>query len=102
MELQFTMADGKVMVNLDGNIYAEEAAILRERLFQYVDAGYIFFQFDARNLNYIDSSGLGVLIAIHKRTLQLGGKVEIFNLRGVVNELFELTRLSRVFDIKES
>jgi len=40
-----------------------------------------------------------VLISIHKRCLQKGGRMTVTGLRGMVEELFKLTRLDLVFDV---
>lgn len=93
--------DDKVMVKLDGSMYAEDAAFLRERLLEYVGNGSSRFVIDMALVDYIDSSGLGVLVAIQKRALQKGGEVAITGLKGIVKELFELTRLDRVFIVRE-
>lgn len=100
MKQDFSVADGKVMVGLSGSMYVEEAAVLRERLLEYSDKGYNQFVINMGGVDYIDSSGLGVLVAIHKRAVQKGGEVVLTGLRGVVKELFDLTRLSKVFTIK--
>lgn len=99
MKQEYSVADGKVKVSLSGSMYVEEAAVLRERLLDYADKGYKLFFIDMSGVDYIDSSGLGVLVAIHKRAVQKGGEVELHGLRGVVKELFELTRLTKVFTI---
>jgi anti-sigma B factor antagonist len=90
----------KVMVKLDGSMYVEDAADLRERLLAYSGQGYNRFVIDMTLVDYIDSSGLGVLVAIQKRALQQGGEVAITGLKGIVKELFELTRLDRVFTVR--
>ncbi|AGA70545.1 anti-sigma-factor antagonist [Desulfitobacterium dichloroeliminans LMG P-21439] len=89
----------EVQVELEGKIYVEDAAILRENLLQLIDQGKTRFIFDMSKLNYIDSSGLGVLVAIHKRTIERGGGIVVKGLQGAVKELFSLTRLNRVFEI---
>ena len=58
------------------------------------------FLLDLEKVDYIDSSGLGVLVAINKRTLQNRGKLIIKGINGLVKELFELTRLTKVFEIQ--
>ena len=100
MEFQIIESGGKVNVTLSGNLYVESVTKLREECLQYIADGKIHFVFDMHNLEYIDSSGLGVLITVQKRVLQRGGKVIIRNMRGTVKELFELTRLDKVFDIE--
>ncbi|MGI1659850.1 MAG: STAS domain-containing protein [Desulfitobacterium sp.] len=89
----------EVQVELEGKIYVEDAAILRENLLQLIEKGKTHFIFDMTKLNYIDSSGLGVLVAIHKRAVERGGGIVVKGLQGAVKELFLLTRLNRVFEI---
>ena len=90
---------GQVVVTLSGKIYVEDAAAIRENLLQYINQGHKNFLISLEQVNYIDSSGLGVLVAVQKRALENGGQVVLSGLHGAVRELFELTRLTRVFDI---
>ena len=97
---EITVTDNHVVVNLSGSIYVEEAAQIRESLIGYIEKGHKTFVVDLGNADYIDSSGLGTLVAIQKRALQNGGSVIIKNLKGLVKDLFELTRLTKVFEIQ--
>lgn len=90
----------QVMVALSGKIYIEVATAIREKLFPYLEEGVRSFIINVERVEYIDSSGLGVLVAIQKKAAKQGGGVTIEGLNGHVKELFELTRLTRVFDIK--
>ncbi|WNS75415.1 STAS domain-containing protein [Bacillus sp. DTU_2020_1000418_1_SI_GHA_SEK_038] len=99
MEISATQPN-MIKVELEGNLYVEGATELRERLLQQIDKGVHTMEFDMNGLNYIDSSGLGVLIAIHKRCVQKGGALKIFGVKGNIKELFELTRLNKVFDLE--
>jgi len=47
----------------------------------------------------VDSSGLGALIALHKTMCARGGCVRILNPTPSVQQILELTRLHRVFEI---
>ena len=47
----------------------------------------------------IDSSGLGALISLHKTMCARGGSVQIINPTSSVQQILELTRLHRVFEI---
>ncbi|MGE5704213.1 MAG: STAS domain-containing protein [Clostridia bacterium] len=97
MNYQITTGNGSVGVSLEGDIYVEESAHIREELLQYISDGYKNLRIDMSRVTFIDSSGLGVLVAIQKRAIQNGGAVTIVGLKGSVLELFELTRLNRVF-----
>lgn len=101
MKQDFRVEDGTVVVKLSGSMYVEDAAVLRERLLEFSGKDYSRFVIDMSLVDYIDSSGLGVLVAIQKRALQKSGEVTIAGLQGIVRELFELTRLNKVFTVRE-
>lgn len=99
MECQ--VSNGQVKVVLSGKIYVEEASDIRSKLLRFLEQGQHHFSIHMDQVSYIDSSGLGVLIAIHKRVQEHEGRLTIYGLRGSVRELFDLTRLNRVFDIRD-
>ena len=100
MRQEIYVEDEKVMVNLSGSLFMEEAALLRQKLLLQLEKGYNRFVVNLSRVDYIDSSGLGVLVAVHKRAMQNGGTVILIGMQGTVKELFELTRLDKVFDIR--
>ncbi|WP_096200828.1 STAS domain-containing protein [Bacillus sp. FJAT-45350] len=97
---EINVVNGVVQVRLSGKVYVEGATILREKLAPYLEKGHKDFIVDLGPVTYIDSSGLGVLIGIQKKAVQNGGDITIKNLKGDVKELFELTRLTKVFTIE--
>lgn len=101
MEKHIDISEENVVVTLDGRMHGEDAELLGKELFRYIDQGYGNFIIDMAGLQYIDSTGMGVLIAINKQTQQTGGSIALSGLRGTVNELFEVTRLKKVFKIQE-
>jgi len=54
---------------------------------------------DLSGVNYIDSSGLAVLIEALQRVLSYGGQLGIFGLQESVKSIFEIARLDQVFQI---
>lgn len=99
MSIKMNTEQHEVQVELEGKIFVEDAAILREKLLEEIGKGYHRFIIDMHQVSYIDSSGLGVLVAIHKRAIENGGGVAIKGLQGAVKDLFFMTRLNKVFEI---
>ena len=97
---QIQIVNNQLQVTLQGSIYAEDAATLRKTLLGYVEKGHYSFLIDFSAVDYIDSSGLGTLVAIQHRALRHGGGVAITGLTGLVKAQFELTRLTRVFEMQ--
>ena len=97
---QIQLVNNQLQVTLQGAIHVEEAANLRRTFLEYVESGHYSFLIDFSAVDYIDSSGLGMLVAIQHRSLQHGGGVTITGLTGLVKAQFELTRLTRVFEMQ--
>jgi anti-sigma B factor antagonist len=99
MNINIARSGSGATVSLSGSMYVEDSASVREKLIELMEEGAVNLTFDLSGLTYIDSSGLGVLISLHKRCLQKGGRMVITGLRGMVEELFKLTRLDLVFNV---
>ncbi len=54
---------------------------------------------DLKDVRFIDSSGLGVLVSGYKNSSSKKGSLKLAGLQTQVKSMFELTRLHRVFDI---
>lgn len=57
---------------------------------------------DLKDVRFIDSSGLGVLVSGFKNASTRQGSLRLAGLQTQVRSMFELTRLHRVFDIFQS
>lgn len=101
MAYQIDERDGKVVVKLAGDLYVKSVAGLREELLALISAHKNAYLFDMSELRYIDSAGLGLLVTVQKRVVPQGGEVRISGLQGVIKELFEQTRLDKVFVIEQ-
>jgi anti-sigma B factor antagonist len=60
------------------------------------------FVIDLRNVDFMDSAGLGTLIAVLKRISERKGDMKIANLQKKPRMVFEITRAYKVFEIYES
>ena len=97
---EICVVQNQVLVNLPSRIYTEEATELRERLLSHIEGGHKNFVINFSQVESIDCSGLGTLVAIHKKAMHHGGGITIKGLHGASKDLFELTRLDKVFDIQ--
>jgi anti-sigma B factor antagonist len=51
------------------------------------------------NVKFMTSAMLGLLVRIHKRVKERGGQLELRNLDKNLQKLFEITQLTKVFNI---
>jgi anti-sigma B factor antagonist len=98
----FTMYGNYAVYTAGSKIYTEDAARMREKFKALQEKGHKFFVVDLSGTDYLDSAGLGVLVGIHKKALELGGGVKLVGVTGNVKEIFELTRLNKVFEMVSS
>ncbi len=51
------------------------------------------------NVRFMTSAVLGLLVRIHKKVAEMGGTMQLSNLDSNLRRVFEITQLTRVFDI---
>lgn len=87
-------------IMLTGSIYADETKEVQARLASLIEQGEKALLIDLSQLDYIDSAGLGMLISVQKLVVKKGGSFKIRGVKGLVKELFELTHLTKVFELQ--
>ncbi|MBP2650304.1 MAG: anti-sigma-factor antagonist [Firmicutes bacterium] len=100
MKTAISFNEDQVIVKVEGSIYVEDAAVLREELLRLIENKHNKFIINLAQVDFIDSSGLGVLVGIQKRAIERGGGVIIAGATGVVKELFQISRLYKAFEMR--
>ncbi len=75
---------------------------LGQELFQLVEADNrqkIVLNFSA--VDFLSSAALGKLITLDKKMKAHGGELKLSNIRPEIYEVFAITKLNRLFDIKD-
>ncbi len=85
--------DRTVHVELKRSLRMTEATWLREELFPYFEQAYCRFSFDFTEIESIDSSGFGILLAIRKKAKEQGGGIRIYGLRHEFEARFDFSSL---------
>jgi len=52
-----------------------------------------------QNVRFMSSAFLGLLVKVHKRVLELDGSLQLYNLDPKIYKVFEITKLTQIFDI---
>ena len=98
MTWDIQMEGNLLKVALDGRFVASSAPMLREDLLGRIGEGTNVL-FDLTNMVHIDSSGLGVLVQALQKTKAAGGTVILAGLQPGPKIVFDITKVSRVFEI---
>jgi anti-sigma B factor antagonist len=95
-------AGGATVVELSGEIDVYTAPRLREKIISLVDGGNYRLIIDMERVEFLDSTGLGVLVGGLKRVRQHDGGIDLVCTQGRILRIFRITGLSKVFSIYES
>ena len=82
---------------LQGRLDAAQAATAREFFGRISDSCIV----DCRQLEYVSSAGLGVLLKVQKRLMAAEGGLTLINLNNHIRDVFRYAGLDRVFKIEE-
>ena len=92
--------DGVSVVALDGRIVlGEESNALREKVKSLIAAGKKKIILNMDNITFIDSAGLGTLVAAHHSVKSQGASMRLCHLGSKFQEVLQITKLLTVFDV---
>jgi len=92
--------DELLIIALSGSLNSKQQAeeLLNEIDFYY-NEGINTIILDLQQMEYMNSSGLGVFISILTQTRNRNGEVFVVNIPKKINQLLVITKLSNVFNI---
>lgn len=102
MKLEFKSDKDKLYVKIDGELDLSVASSFRSDLDQALDikqARHLILDFS--QVDFIDSSGLGVILGRYKRLTEIGGTVQICGANEQIAKILELSGLSRIMEIRQ-
>ena len=102
MKVSTREVDEVTILDLSGQIkLGEGASVLRETVKQLLSKGRKKILLNLGGINYIDSSGIGELIAAFTSVRNQGGDVVLLHLTKKVQDLLQITKLYTVFQVME-
>ena len=88
------------VVDLSGKITIGEGdVVLRDKVHELLESGHKKILLNLEKVSYMDSAGIGELVACFKRAREKGGTVKLLRPSGKVEDLLQLTKLWEVFEI---
>lgn len=102
LKLSNRTVDGVLIVDCAGRIvFGEESANLRDTVKQLL-AERNGLVLNLSGVTYIDSGGLGTLVALYTTARNIGGSIKLANLTHRVSDLLQVTKLVTIFDVYDS
>ncbi len=105
MSLQIEFEQGRkvLIVRLKGELDHHTAESVKERMEEAIfrdDVKYLLLSL--KDLSFMDSSGLGVILGRYKQITSQGGKMIVCDLSPAVYRLFELSGLFKIVTVQEN
>jgi anti-sigma B factor antagonist len=94
--------DGTTIVAVGGEIDVYTAPKLRDRITELVAEGVFNIVIDMESVEFLDSTGLGVLVGGLKKVRSHDGSLELICTQDRLLKIFRITGLAKVFVIHDS
>ena len=103
LDIKEKETDGVTVLVLSGRVVlGEESNQLRTKLKDLLGQGKTRLVLDLAEVKYIDSAGLGTLVAGYTSAQNQGAGIKLANLTKKFDEQLHITKLVTVFDVYES
>ena len=104
MELALTARSvaGRTVLEVGGEIDVYTAPSLREKIISLVDAGTTMLIVDLTHVEFLDSTGLGVLVGALRRMRSVSGSFSVVCDQERLLKIFRITALDSVLTIYDS
>jgi len=99
LKLNTRTLDGVTVVDCNGRIvFGEESAILRDTLKKLINENKRVV-LNLGGISYIDSGGLGTLVALYTTAHNARGAIKLARLTQRVGDLLQVTKLVTIFEV---
>lgn len=100
MEIQFKKIDDNLVVYPIGEIDHHTAVELRTSIDKHYENSYAKnIIIDFKDIGFMDSSGIGMIIGRYKNTSKKGGTVVVANVNDSLSKIFTLSGLGKIIKI---
>lgn len=101
MEIHAREKDDVIIFDIDGEIRRSDVTdvTLHQLVKDQLDSGKRNILFNFKNVEFIDSFGVGEILASYISTHNLGGKLKIAKISKKLYLVFQVTMLTKVLDI---
>ncbi len=88
-----------ISFNIVGELDVHNVKGLKSSIMELLDNKNWTYVLDMKEVTYLDSSGLGMLVYLKKEIIKKEGKLQIINLNDPVLNVFKLTKLDDFFGL---
>ena len=102
MSVSYDVVKGWTVVEIDGDVDAHTSPLVREAVIKLVDEGHRHFVLDLSFVPFLDTMGLGMVVAVTKSIREHEGSLRIAATSGRIIRVFDLSGLRKAYEIHPS
>jgi anti-sigma B factor antagonist len=100
--IEYKKEDDKDILILNGEVDAFTASNLKKEILELTESAETnLLVLEMSRVSYMDSTGIGVIIAGYKSVKKNGGSLVVQGLTSRVKRLFDITGLSEIVEVKK-
>ncbi len=99
MKIEITEHKGLKVFELSGDVDMYSSPVLRKELLCFIEKKIPVLLVDFKGVSYIDSSGIATLVEGLKGMMSYGGKLKLLGIPQRITDIFNFSKLDKVFDI---
>lgn len=99
MGAEIELKDRCLIIQISKELDHHNAEMIRERADRFIESNMVKrIIFDFRNSEFMDSSGIGVIMGRYRKIIFTGGKVAVTNVNPSIDRIFKLSGLYKIID----
>jgi len=102
LRTQVEELNGVPVITLEGEIDLSTSTRFKEVVYEVIESGRKDIVIDLNGLEFMDSTGLGVVVAALKKTSMEGGSIKLICSKRNIRKVFTVTGLDKVFPIYDN
>lgn len=103
MKIKEKVEQNVAVLSISGNMMGgSETDALHEKIKSLIDDGITKVVIDLKGVKWMNSSGLGVLMACFSSLSKVGGKLKLANVAEKIKSIFMITQIIKFFDTYET
>lgn len=99
-EIKYNSLENALEIKPIGEVDIYTSPEFKRKIYELIDQKNQDIIIDGEQLDYIDSTGLGVIMGIYKKLQEKSLNIKVVNLKPNIYKLFDITGLNKVFNIQ--
>lgn len=102
MDVSLREKDGVYVLDLAGRMDINASDSINKHIDEIIEKNGKLILLNFSQIDFVSSPGLVILVSILKKIRKQQGKIVLCNLQSYVREVFEVTQLTKVFEVYDS